>query len=91
MNCDPGIIFLGICERASCVVDKNTNVLKWNIIGLKHIILSPINLFPLSDLTLGFAFDKNIIKDGTKIIITNEEERGVAYLNLDFRTVIPTI
>jgi len=91
MKCDLGIIFIGICERASCVVDKNTNVLKWNIIGLTHIILSPIYPFPLSSLTLGIAFDKNIIKGGTKIIITNQEEQEVAYINLDVRTVNPTI
>ncbi len=43
---DTGIIFLGLSERSAYVRDGNTNLFKWNILGLKQHILA--NIFPIS-------------------------------------------
>lgn len=90
MNSNPGVIFLGVCERASYVADGNTNILKWNILGLKHVILS--NIFPLtfSGLTLGIAFDKNIVQSGIKIIICDQDRQEVGFINLELRHATPS-
>jgi hypothetical protein len=89
MDCNPGIIFLGVCKGASCVIDMN--VPKWNIHGLSHIILSHIYPFPLSGITIGIALDKTVIKGDTKLIITDQKEREIAFVTLNIRIVNPTI
>lgn len=52
-----GIIFLGACERAAYVREGRTNLFKWNVLGLKHVVLSHIFPIPLSGISLGFAFN----------------------------------
>ena len=79
---NPGIIFLGTCERASYVEDGNTNIFKWNILGLKHVILSHIYPLPLNGLILGLAVDKNIIRNDTKIDINHQDGQKVGFVNI---------
>jgi Domain of unknown function (DUF4263) len=40
------VLFLGVAERAAFIREGDTNVYKWNVLGLKNIVLSPI--FPVS-------------------------------------------
>lgn len=49
-------IFLGVAERAAHVRDGNTNLFKWNVLGLKNIVISYIYPFPLHFLSFGLAF-----------------------------------
>jgi hypothetical protein len=53
-NNAPPIAFLGYVERASHVRDGNTNLWKYNVLGLKQIVLSL--LFPMSLTGGGLAF-----------------------------------
>jgi hypothetical protein len=50
-----GLVFLGICERAAHVQDVYTNLHKWNILGLKPVVLSHIYPFSLAGMSVGFA------------------------------------
>lgn len=56
MEMTTNIAFLGIAERAAYVRDGNTNVLKWDVLGLKHVCLSPLFPLSLTGTHLGFAF-----------------------------------
>lgn len=49
------VIFLGFTERASLVQDGNTPFSKWNIIGLKSILISPIVPMTLAGLKVALA------------------------------------
>jgi hypothetical protein len=42
----PGVVFLGLAERAAVVFDGSPNLPKWNVLGLKHVVVS--NFYPLS-------------------------------------------
>lgn len=79
---DINIIFLGFCERAAYVRDGNTNVFKWNVLGLKNIILS--NIFPLNlkGWNIGLAFSLNIEKKEHKLRITDENGNEVGTINI---------
>lgn len=90
MKNNPGIIFLGVCERASYVTEGNTNILKWNIIGLKHVILSNIYPLSLAGIILGIAFDNKTIQCATKITIFNQDEQEVGFINLELRHAEPS-
>ena len=69
---DVDIIFLGFCERAAYVRDGNTNVFKWNVLGLKNIIIS--NIFPLNlkGWYVGLAVSLNIKDKEHTVRITND-------------------
>ena len=49
------IAFLGLCERAAYVLDGNTNLFKWDVIGLKQVVVSSIYPLQLIGWSLGFA------------------------------------
>ena len=85
------IIFLGLCERAAYVQEGNTSIFKWNILGLKHVLLSYIYPFNLCGVTLGIAFDQNTLQDGTVLRISDQEGKEVGTIKLEFRYVKPTI
>ena len=58
---DIGLAFLGINERAALVRDGNSNLYKWNIIGLKNHVFT--HIFPISligwGLTLAIRSDSH--------------------------------
>lgn len=51
-------IFLGLAERADYVREGNTNFCKWNIIGLKDIVLAYVYPLSLDGFHIGFAVQK---------------------------------
>ncbi len=51
----PPIVFLGVAERAAYVTEGDTHIAKWNVIGLKHVILTYILPQSLAGLYFGFA------------------------------------
>lgn len=50
------IVFVGLCERATCVPVENTNIPQWNVIGLKQVVLLPIYPMTLNAFIAGFCF-----------------------------------
>jgi Domain of unknown function (DUF4263) len=78
----PSIAFLGFCERAAYVRDGNTNLFKWNILGLKHIILS--HLFPLNldGWNIGIAF--LFTGSGKPIVISITDSTGAEVGKIEF-------
>lgn len=86
---DSDLIFLGVCERAAYVQDGNTNLQKWNVIGLKNIVLS--NIFPMafSDWQLGLAISAKSIESVGKsfeIEFVNESNRVVGGITIAAKT-----
>ena len=90
MNNQSGIIFLGFCERASYVREGHTNIFKWNVIGLKHILVS--NIFPmnLSGINIGIAINNDIINDGTVLKVLDIEENEIGTLEITLQKGNPT-
>lgn len=79
---DVDIIFLGFCERVAYVRDGNTNVFKWNVLGLKNIIIS--NIFPLNlkGWNIGLAISLNIKGKEHTVRITDENGNEIGSINI---------
>jgi hypothetical protein len=71
----PPIALLGIVERAALVRDGNTNLFKYNLIGLKQTVLS--YLFPLNFGLLNYAFALYAPQAGTQMKIHIKDETGI--------------
>ena len=72
---ESGIIFLGLCERAAYVREGNTNIFKWNFIGLKNIVLSYIYPIKLGILSIGLAIDLDQVADLLDLRLVENERR----------------
>lgn len=81
-NSHPKIIFLGLCERAAYVREGNTNLFKWNVLGLKNIILSHIFPMKLDGWSIGLAFLEQSASDEVKLSITDKEGNEVGTVNI---------
>jgi hypothetical protein len=79
---DHGVIFLGVCERADRVRENQTDLFKWNILGLKQTVLSYIYPLPLDGLTLGFAFSIANIGNEYRFRIVNQTGKEAGQVNL---------
>jgi hypothetical protein len=88
---DPPIVFLGFCERAAYVRDGGTGLFKWNILGLKHIILS--NFFPLKldGWTIGVAVRTASLGKPVRVSITDEVGVAVGHLDFALEVSVPTL
>lgn len=76
------IAFLGFAERTAYVRDGNTNLFKWNILGLKQIIASPLFPMTLSGFHLGIAL-KNLPKDTElSLRIWQENVKEIGFLDI---------
>jgi hypothetical protein len=45
MRTAPPVAFLGFCERATHLRDGYVNLAKWNLLGLKSVVVAP--MYPL--------------------------------------------
>jgi hypothetical protein len=79
------VAFLGFCERAEAVRDGNTNLLKWNILGLKHVILTPVFPVPLSWWSIALAVSKPLLNEPTAIQFLAEDGQELGTLTLSTR------
>jgi hypothetical protein len=83
------IIFLGACEKASYVNYRETNLGvslgKWNVLGLKPIVL--VYIFPLSlkGLMFGFAVNLKKVDDSFTVTFISRKGKEVGYLNIETR------
>lgn len=75
------IAFLGLCERSAYVRDGNTNLFKWNILGLKQNILTHIFPISLNGWSLTLALHSSVTEDIT-IKIVDKNKKDVGYVNL---------
>lgn len=78
----PGIIFLGLAERVAYVREGNTNLFKWNVLGLKHTILSNIYPMRLNGWSVGLAFLLELMNREHKLILTDETGKDVGFINI---------
>ncbi len=85
----PGVVFLGLCERAAYVRDGNTNLFKWNVIGLKHIVLSYIYPTHLAGWSIGFAFQSTSALAEQKFRLTDESGTEVGFVNVSATAASP--
>lgn len=81
----PDVLFLGLAERAAYVRDGNTNLFKWNVLGLKHIVLSHIYPLTLSGFSAGFAFLPKAVSAGNKFWIVDESGKEAGFISLSTR------
>jgi hypothetical protein len=81
------IIFLGFCDRAAYVPIANTNILKWNILGLRSIVLAYIFPFNISGLIIGFAFSFTVAKSRQRFSLTEEKGEEIGTIMIDFHDI----
>lgn len=78
------IAFLGFCERAAYVPIANTNIIKWNIIGLTNIVLTYVFPFNISGLSVGFAFRSTISDKEQRFNLTDQNGSEIGTLTINF-------
>lgn len=83
---DTGIIFLGVCERAAYVRDGYTNLFKWNVVGLKRVVLSYIFPCPLPRLYFNFAIYGSVARS-YHISLVNSVGKELGWLDLSATVV----
>lgn len=76
------VSFLGLCERAHYVREGNTNLFKWNVIGLKQIVLSYVFPFKLEGWYIGLAFERAAIDQELRFRIVNQAGNEIGTLNI---------
>ena len=86
---DLPVVFLGLCERAAYVREGNTNLFKWNVLGLKTVFVSHVYPLKLEGLAIGFAFPTTIAAEEAKFRISNAEGNEVGTINLMAQAVNP--
>jgi hypothetical protein len=85
MHPTPPIIFLGLCERAAYVREGNTDIFKWNIAGLKHIILSHLFPITLTGWYIGLTFQSDRLRNDIPISITDSERKEVGKITFSVK------
>lgn len=81
------IIFLGVAERAAAVSDGIPEIVKWNIIGLKHHILTYFLPISLTGVIFGFAINTDGIAEIPKIEIVHENGKKVGTFEFQSTTI----
>ena len=84
-----GMVFLGLAERAAYVREGNTNLFKWNVLGLKHIVLSYIYPLRLSGWSLGFALPPDLASREFKCALTDESGKVVGSFSIYGQSASP--
>jgi hypothetical protein len=75
-------LFLGIAERAAYVPDGNTNLWKWNVLGLRNVVLSyifPLNLPPWH---IAVALSPEAFTNELRLVLVDNAGRELGFLNL---------
>jgi hypothetical protein len=79
------IAFLGCCERAAYIpITQKPPIIKWNILGLRDIILSYIYPSNIAGLTFVFAFRFATTITAQQFNIVDESGAEVGSLKMDF-------
>jgi hypothetical protein len=78
------VTFLGLAERATYVRDGNTNLFKWNVLGLKTTIISYIYPLRIPGYAAGFAIDHRTIGKDIKLRLVNSVGLEIGTMNIQF-------
>src|ERR1700722_9766047 len=70
------VLFLGVADRAAYVREGETNLYKWNILGLKNVVLTNILPFSLSGLHFGIAVSAETMITQNKLKLRIVHESG---------------
>lgn len=84
-------LVLGIAERAAYVSDGNTNLSKWNVLGLRNTVLSnlfPINL-PPSHLALALPYSAEY--SIPRIVLVDQDGKELGFITIAVETLKPDI
>jgi hypothetical protein len=82
------VAFLGVAERSSVVRDGMLELMKWNIMGLKHMMI--FNCFPTSISGTHFVFAFRHLKEAQiQLSIRSEDDDEVGWLTVG-DTLTPT-
>jgi hypothetical protein len=82
VNEAPELVFLGVAERAANQRDGSTDMLKWNILGLKSVI--PFYFFPaiINDMNLVFGMRNLSSGSDIKIKIRSDAEEQLGFITI---------
>src|SRR5262249_52596151 len=88
-NAAPCVAFLGAVERHQPISEWGTNRVKFNVLGLKTIVSSPIFPLPLQSPALAFAFYDFVV--GRAVILRIRDDAGgeLASFGLLFGDAMP--
>src|SRR6266853_746878 len=86
----PQVAFLGFAERSEQVRDSETVSLKWNVLGLKNVLLVNFLPIPLIGWKLGMASRFLDISKPLKIMFRAESGEDIGIINLQFVKDNPT-
>lgn len=78
----PQVLFLGIAERAAYVPDGATNLFKWNVLGLRNIVLSYLFPFSLPPWFLAVALPAGVFQGPIRLALVNEAGKELGFLDL---------
>lgn len=88
---DRGVIFLGFCERTAYIRDGNTNIFKWNVLGLRNVVLSHVFPISLNGWSIGLAVTSRCAKGEHRLRITDEHGDVVGSINLTLEQSSPEV
>lgn len=84
-----GVIFLGVSEKATYTREGNTNLYKWNIIGLKHTILSNIYPLPFNGWVLGLAIHSKRSFGNMELHIKEKDGKIIGKIMASLEKTVP--
>jgi len=85
------VVFLGFAERSEQVRDAETVSLKWNVLGLKNVLLVNFLPIPLIGWKVGVASRFFDISKPLKIMFRAESGEDIGIINLQFVKDNPTV
>lgn len=88
-NNESSVAFLGLCERVAYVREGNTNFFKWNVLGLKYIVLSTIYPLKLSGWTIALAIQSTTPGDKIDLRIRDNEGKDIGFFNILLSEAVP--
>ena len=86
----PQVAFLGFAERSEQVRDAETVALKWNVLGLKNVLLLNFLPIPLNGWKVGIALRFFDLSKPLKITLRAESGEEIGFFNLQIVKDNPT-
>lgn len=83
----PQAVFLGFAERSEQVRDAETVSLKWNVLGLKSVLLVNFLPMPLTGWKVGVALRFFDISKPQKITFRAESGEDIGFINVQLRII----
>jgi hypothetical protein len=81
------VIILGLAERAQYVRDGNTNLQKWNVLGLKQVIIAPFYPYSLAGLHLAVAFRAGKLPSPQTLRVVDASDKEIGTISFSAERV----